>query len=407
MVKRNKLSGGEFMTIQLRAAFTVVVLTLVMGLAGCGHYICSEGANFGSSTCDASTGAGGGGLNGTGTVYAYLLFEVGASDGMAADTLSLSANTWDEATSFVAPSVPSTVSLDGGTVVVNLTGQKYIYVAFRNGTVYGYSVDGASGALTTVANAVAVIGGTSITANPAGTFLFVSDATSGDISVFSISPTTGALIAVGTPFFSGIAAAELATDGAGDYLYATAGTGGAQVAAMSIGSTGTLTLVPGSPFGFPMAKVIGENSGKYLLGISGFDNHIHVFNIGSQGVITESTNSPFATAGLPENLVLSPNGNFVYAFDGEETPMEGYSLANLSTGVLTAVVGSPFIGLNLEVGQFDQSGLYMFGISEGSNSGEFLPYAADPSTGIISTTTYAPLGIPEGSFAVSDLSDAP
>jgi hypothetical protein len=105
-------------------------------------------------------------------------------------------------------------------------------------------------------------------------------------------------------------------------------------------------------------------------------------------------------------MVVSPNGNFVYAFDGEENPMEGYSL-NVSTGALTAVSGSPFTGINLQVGQFDQSGLYLFGPSEGSTSAEFLPYAADPSTGIISTTTYAPLGIPEGSFAISDLNDAP
>jgi 6-phosphogluconolactonase (cycloisomerase 2 family) len=398
------------MKMQIRAGLTAVALTLAMGLAGCGHYVCTSGANFGSSTCDSSTGSGGGGLNGTGTVYTYLLFDTDPADGMAADSLSLSANSWQEQESWVPPALPSTPALDGGTVVVNLSGQKYFYVAFHNGTVYGYSIDGSTGALTTVANAVAVIGGTSITANPAGTFLFVSDATSGDITVFSISPTTGALTAVGTPFFSGIAAAQLATDGAGDYLYATAGTGGAQVAAMSIGSTGTLTLVPGSPFGFTMAKVIGENSGKYLLGISGFDDHIHVFDIGSQGVITEATaaGSPFTTAGLPENMVLSPNGNFVYTFDGEETPMEGYSL-NVSTGALTAVAGSPFTGLNLEVGQFDQSGLYMFGISEGSTSAEFLPYGADPSTGIIAATAtnYTPLGIPEGSFAVSDLTDAP
>jgi hypothetical protein len=395
------------MTNRVQAGLILTVALAMLGLASCGHYICTGGANFGSSTCDASTGGGGGGLNGNGTVYAYLLFEVGSSDGMAADTLSLSANTWDEASSFVAPSLPSTVSLDGGTVVVNLAGQKYIYVAFHNGTVYGYSVDGASGALTTVANGVAALGGTSIAVNPAGTFLFVSDSVSGDISVFSISSTTGALTAVGSPFPSGIAAAQLATDGLGDYLYATAGLGGAQVAAMSIGPTGALTLVAGSPFSFPMAKVVGENSGKYLLGITGLTNDIHVFTITS-GVIAEATaaGSPFATASLPENMVVSPNGNFVYAFDGEETPMEGYSL-NVSTGVLTAVSGSPFTGLNLQVGQFDQSGLYMFGISEGSNSGEFLPYAADPSTGIISTTTYAPLGIPEGSFAISDLTDAP
>lgn len=396
------------MTMRVRAFLMLVAGLAVMGLASCGHYTC--GAGFGSSTCTASgpPSLGGGGGNGaSGTVYAYLLFEVGSSDGMAADTLSLSANTWLEASGFVAPPLPSLTYLDGGTAVVNLPNQKYLYIPFHNGTVYGYAIDGTTGALTSVPNSpYTVAGGTSIAVNPAGTFLFVSDSVTGGISVFSISATDGSLTAVGSPFASGIAAAQLATDGSGNYLYATAGTGGAQVAAMSIGPTGTLTLVSGSPFNFPMAVVLGENSGKYLLGISGFDSHIHVFDINS-GVITEGTGSPFATASIPENMVLSPNGNFVYAFDGEETPMEGYSLENLSTGALTAVSGSPFTGINLQVGRFDQSGDYLFGISEGSLSAEFLPYSADPSTGIISTTTYAPLGIPEGSFAISDLNDAP
>lgn len=177
---------------------------------------------------------------------------------------------------------------------------------------------------------------------------------------------------------------------------------------MAIGSTGTLSLVTGSPFPFPMSNVLGgSNSGSYVMGITGVDNFIHVFSVNSQtGVISEVNGSPFGTAGTPENMVLSPSGSFVYAFDGEETPMEGYSL-NGSTGALTAVSGSPLTGMNLEIGHFDQSGLYLFGTSEGSLGPEFLPYAADPSTGILSTTTYEALGLPEGSFAVSDLNDAP
>lgn len=383
----------------------LTVTLAIMGLASCGHFICSQGATFGNATC-SSTGSGGGGLNGTGTVYAYLLSEVGASDGMAADVLDLSANSFEVTNSFVAPPLPSTTTLDGGTVVVNLTGQKYLYIPFHNGTLYGYAIDGTSGALTSrPGSPYSVLGGTSIAANPAGTFLFVGDSASGDISVFSISATDGSLTAVGSPFASGIAAAQLTTDGLGKYLYATA-SGGAQVAAMSIGSTGALTLVSGSPFNFTMSKVLGENSGQYLLGISGFDNAIHVFAIDSSGAISEITNSPFATASIPENMVVSPNGNFVYAFDGLSTAMEGYSL-NLSSGALTAVSTSPFTGVNLEVGQFDQSGLYLFGVAEGDVAADFGPYAADPTTGIISPATFVTLGFPGGSFAISDLNDAP
>jgi 6-phosphogluconolactonase (cycloisomerase 2 family) len=396
------------MTNRVRAGLILTVALAMTGLAGCGHYICSEGATFGSSSCTSSGSGGGGGLNGTGTVYAYLLSEVGASDGMAADTLDLSANTFQEASSFVAPPLPSTLAADGGTVVVNLTSQKYLYIPFNNGTVYGYAIDGTSGALTSVTGSpYTVLGGTSITATPAGTFLFVGDSASGDISVFSISATNGSLTAVGSPFASGIAAAQITTDGLGKYLYATSGTGGAQVAALAIGSTGALSLVTGSPFSFPMSKVLGENSGKYLLGITGFDDHIHVFGINSlTGVIGEVTGSPFATTSLPTNLVVHPSGSFVYGLDGLSTAMEGYRI-DASTGALTGITGSPFTGVNLNAGEFDQSGKYLFGVAQGPVAIDFGPYGVDTSTGAISLLTYTLGGFPGGGFAVSDLNDAP
>ncbi len=393
------------MKMRVRAGFMLVAALSLMGLAGCGHYICSQGANFGSSSCSSS--GGGGGLNGSGTVYAYLLSEVGSSDGMAADTLDLSKNTFQEATGFVAPPLPSTIVPDGGTVVVNLPGQKYLYIAFHNGTVYGYAINGATGALTSVPGSpYAVAGGTSITATPAGTFLFVSDSVNGDISAFSIRAADGSLTAVAnSPFASGIAAAQMSTDGQGKYLYATADS--AQVAALAIGNTGALTAVPGTPFNFgvSMAKVLGENSGKYLLGISGVDNNIYVFGITSgTGVIAEVTGSPFATAATPVNLVVHPSGTFVYAFDGLSLPMEGFEIS--ASGTLTGVQGSPFTGVNLNAGQFDQSGLYLFGTSQGTEV-EFGPYGVDTGSGLISLLKYELGGFPGGSFAVSDLNDAP
>jgi 6-phosphogluconolactonase (cycloisomerase 2 family) len=199
----------------------------------------------------------------------------------------------------------------------------------------------------------------------------------------------------------------MTTDGQGKYLYATSGSGSALVAAMAIGATGTLSTIPGT-FNFPMSKVLGENSGNYLLGISGFDDHIHVFNIDSTGAIAEATSagSPFATASTPTNLVVHPNGTFVYTFDGLSLPMEGYEL-NASTGALTVLTNSPFTGVNLNAGQFDQSGKFLFGVAEGQVAIDFGPYGADTTTGIISTPKFGTLGFPGGGFAVSDLNDAP
>jgi len=397
------------MTMRVRG-FLMLVALATMGLASCGHYTCGTG--FGSSTCTSNgpPSLGGGGNGASGTVFAYLLAEVGASDGMAADTLSLSANTFQEASAFVAPPLPLGLPLDGGTVVVNLGNQKYLYIPFNDGTVYGYAIDGTTGALTKVPfSPNTVLGGTSIAANPAGTLLFVSDFGTGDISVFNISQTDGSLSAVsGSPFPSGILAAQIATDGLGKYLYVTSGFGGGQVAALAIASNGVLSIVPNSPFSFPMSKVLGENSGKYLVGITGVDSHLYVFGINQTGALSE-IGLPL-TQSIPVDLavspVASPNGSFVYAFDGLSLPMEGYEL-NASTGALTVLTNSPFTGVNLNAGKFDQSGLYLFGVAEGQVAIDFGPYGADTSTGVISAPKFGTLGFPGGGFAVSDLNDAP
>ena len=395
------------MTMRVRGFLMLVAGLAVIGLASCGHYTC--GAGFGSSTCTSSgpPSLGGGGGNGaSGTVFAYLLAETGASDGMAADTLSLSANTFQEASAFVAPPLPLGLPLDGGTVVVNLTSQKYLYIPFNNGTVYGYAIDGATGALTSVPGSpYTVLGGTSITSNPAGTLLFVSDFGTGDISVFNISPTDGSLTAVnGSPFPSGILAAQIATDGLGKYLYVTEGLGGAHVAALAI-NQGALSTVIGSPFTFSMSKVLGENSGKYLLGITGVDSHLYVFGINAQTGAISEIGLPL-TQSIPVDLAVSPNGTFVYTFDGLSLPMEGYQL-NTSTGAVTVLTESPFTGVNLNAGQFDQSGKFLFGVAEGKVAIDFGPYGADTSTGVISAPTFGLLGFPGGGFAVSDLNSAP
>ncbi len=399
------------MTMRVRGFLMLVAGMAAIGLTGCGHYTC--GAGFGSSTCTSNgpPSLGGGGNGASGTVFAYLLSETGSSDGMAADTLSLSANTFQEPTAFVAPPLPLGLPLDGGTVVVNLPNQKYLYIPFNDGTVFGYAIDGTTGALTSVPfSPVTAIGGTSITSNPAGTLLFISDFGTGDISVFNISQTDGSLSAVsGSPFPSGILAAQIATDGLGKYLYVTSGLGGTQVAALAIGSTGALSAVIGSPFTFSMSKVLGENSGKYMVGITGVDSHLYVFGITAQTGALSEIGLPL-TQSIPVDLavspVASPNGSFVYAFDGLSLPMEGYEL-NASTGALTVLTDSPFTGVNLNAGQFDQSGKFLFGVAEGQVAIDFGPYGADTSTGVISAPKFGTLGFPGGGFAVSDLNDAP
>jgi 6-phosphogluconolactonase (cycloisomerase 2 family) len=391
------------MTMRVRMVLMLMVALAMMGLASCGHYNCKSGATFGNSSCTASGSGLGGGGGASGTAFAYLL----GGGSMIADELDLGTNTFQEDISFVAPPVSATGAAIGGTVVVSKGTQKYLYVPFTDGTLYGYAIDGATGALTTVsATPYAAPGGNAIAGDPAGNFLFVSDSSTDQISAFSIA-ADGTLTSLGS-FPSLISAGQLTTDGLGKYLYAAAGPplGGPQIAAFVITpGVGTLTPVLNSPFtpGFNVTKLVGENTGAYLFGINGLTANLYVFTLNA-GVPRPPTPPFFATAAVPEDLVVNPSGKFVYTFNGSLTPMEGY-LLDTSTGGLTAVAGSPFTGVDLDEGQFDQSGIFLFGAGLGAGA-TFGPYDIS-STGAVSASKFPLLGFLGGSFAVTDLDNAP
>jgi len=175
----------------------------------------------------------------------------------------------------------------------------------------------------------------------------------------------------------------------GKYLYVTSGMEGLgqKVAAYSIGSSGALSAVQGSPFSFNMWQLQGDPSGKYMIGISGRSNalnglvddtSLYVFGIQQSGTnagaLTQVSGSPFTTLYAPVNLAVQPvssNGSFVYSFSVntlEPNPIEGYQL-DTNSGALTVMTNSPFTNIGSGPwGQFDQSGAYLFIFAATSSS---------------------------------------
>jgi 6-phosphogluconolactonase len=403
------------MTMKVRALVGLMLATVAICLTGCGHYNC--GATFGNSSCSTTPGgiSQGPGTNSSGVVMAFLLAEGHSNPpGMAADQLDLSTNTFSILGSATFPPPPLTLTsgaIDGGTVVVSATKVKYLYIPFSDSTLWGFAIDGATGVLSPVPNSPFVAtGGTSIAADPAGRFLFVSDFASGDITAFTINPNDGSLTVVGAATPSGIAAAQMSTDGQGKFLFATEGLGGLHVAAFAINQTTGALSAAGSPVLFSpgMAQVEGEKSGKFLMGISGVDTKIHVFSINAtSGALAEVSGSPFTTVTAPGSIVVHPTGSFVYSFTSAADGVEGFQI-DPTSGALTAIAGSPFAGAMLGEGQFDQSGKFLFGVGSGAiGAPTFGPYPTDPTTGIISATTFTLEGFPGSGFAVSDLDNAP
>ena len=400
------------MTMKFRAlliAISLVVLATI-SLVGCGHYVC--GTTFGNATC-TSSGSGlsqGGGGNITQTALLYFMDDTASSQQMALEGLNVAGSQkFVPISSFASPSFPS-LTIDFGLVTV---GEKFLYMPLSDNTLYGFSIDTATGALTPVSSTqYTVVAPSSIAADPKGAVLFVGS--SAGVSAYTVDPVAGTLIFTASASTGGIAPAQIVTDGLGTYVYALSGS---SIYAFSYTSAGVLTPVLNSPFNAQgMAQIAGEASGKYLIGIKAedgagggsVDKNIWVFGI---GVGTGSLIGPTATATQypPVYLAVSPNGQFVYTFNDsfpngvtlQEDPMEGYSFTS-STGALTALGTSPFTNFTMALGKFDQSGQYLFAQGSVSGVGGSWVLTADPSAGGL-TSSITHLSAPSASFAVTDV----
>jgi hypothetical protein len=410
----------------------LVAVTAAMGLANCGKYNCntddgmsfSGGCSSGSpSSISSSSGGSGSSGSGSGSATAAFVFAIDAgvsnsssptNGSIAGFTLNMSANTLSPTSGYTAPSIPPN---EGGVGMV-VAQKQFLYAGF--GTLqqlYAWTISSTTGALTAISGSpytspfLASVGSTAqaeMITNPAGSLLFISATSQDEIRVFQIG-TTGALTEVsGSPFSVPFAPANLSTDGLGKYLYAVHADfsthTGTEIAAYSIGSSGSLTAISGSPFAFPMWQVEGEPTGKFLIGTTGNseaegysgveDLHLYVFSISSTGAISPVSGSPFDTVYSPFSIAVSPNsgGNLVYSFgfNADATafnPPEGYEIS--STGTLTAVAGSPFTGLPSgsagSWGQFDQSGAFLINYAN----------YVDPSTAT-SITQLSPFNVATG-----------
>jgi hypothetical protein len=408
------------MRILYRALLTMLVVLSVMSLVNCHGYSCG---GFGGIPCGpVGSGSGNGGLGGGGgggssvTPFVYAVDQGGTIDGY---TLNSSAGTFAAISGFTAPTTPTN---DGG-VGMAVAQKQFLYAGFAAAEqLYGWTIS-STGMLSTISGMPLSapfldhfnggVGQDNMITDPTGTYLFISDALDSEVWAYVIG-SGGALTAVtGSPFSVPFEPMNLACDGLGKYLYVIDGNNsthqGTEIAAYSIGSGGVLTAVTGSPFDFKMWQVQGEPTGNFLIGTSGSnasygvsdDMHLYVFTITqsgtSAGAITES--GSFPTVYSPFSIAVSPNkgGNLVYSFSFNDdatafNPTEGYTLS--STGTLTAISGSPFVNLGEGTwGQLDQSG---------DNLMDYGSYS--PSGGTSVVTQIVPLSVGSGGVLTQPVS---
>ena len=193
-------------------------------------------------------------------------------------------------------------------------------------TVSVFSV-AASGALTQVSGSPFPAGFTSpssVAFSPNGRLLATADAyVDGRVSVFSVA-ASGALTPVtGSPFATGSEEpVSVAFSPSGRFLATANSSGDASVSVFSVAASGALTPVSGSPFatGTPLTppwSVAFSPCGGLLatgtgIGTLATGNTASVFSIGASGALTPVSGSPFIVGGYaPFSVAFSPNGQLL------------------------------------------------------------------------------------------------
>ncbi len=179
--------------------------------------------------------------------------------------------------------------------------------------------------------------------SPGGTFLFVLDQGSNDITVFAIDPGTGNLSPVkGSPFASGCSGSSLAITPKGDLLFVACPALGV-VDALSISSTGVLALVNQLLGGAGAAPsfVMVDLSGRFLYVADPPGNRVWGLALQGNGTANAISGSPFAAGAQPVAMTTNPPGSLLYVGNRGSNDVSAFVI-DANSGVLGAIGGSPF-----------------------------------------------------------------
>jgi 6-phosphogluconolactonase len=209
-----------------------------------------------------------------------------------------------------------------------------------------FSIDSSSGVLTQVVNSpvAVVLPVLNMQLTPSGNLLYVSAAggpTNGWIAGFSVN--AGNLSLLGLTSSHGVNPYGLVIDPSGTYLYA-ANTTSNSLSIFSIDSSGSLAEVQGSPiadsYSDPVAMIF-DPSAKYLYVANQGSSNVAAYSISSTTglptvLTTSTTTGAFGTESSPSFLVADPSGK--YLFVGNQPPgAPGIQTFGVSNGNLTSL----------------------------------------------------------------------
>lgn len=241
-------------------------------------------------------------------------------------------------------SMPSTVSgsAQGPVTTMSRATSRFLYVVNSiEETVQGFAIDAATGGLTAVGLAVATDDAPIYAAaTPDGKFLYVANAGTKAIGVsgYRINGTTGELTATVPAEFATTGDTQpfgIAVDATSTRLYTT---NHHSISAFTIDpATGALSDVPGTPVAIPDTNLLGTlaltPNGQFLYAADVQNSSVWEFSVTASGLPQRIGSVP--TGRYPVGIAVDSAGRFVYVANWVSNDISRYSITP-ETGALVA-----------------------------------------------------------------------
>lgn len=278
---------------------------------------------------------------------------------------------------------------------------KYVYVA-NNGSknVSGFSLNTTTGVLTPISGSPFTAGTdpAAVAVDPNTKFAYIANSSSNNISEFTISSTTGALTAVaGSPISAGTKPDAVVVDPSAKFVYAGNATSD-DVSSFTLNSTtGALTAILPGPVRArkgPGAVVVDSGTKaityapKYAF-VADFAGGVPTLSVNSStGALTSVKGSPFGS-GDPRATAATPDGAFLYTANDDGTNTVGEYSVDTATGALTSV-GSATIGESPYSVAVDPSGRFVYAVA--IDAVGVYGFTINSTTGVLTAMSGSPFG---------------
>ncbi len=252
---------------------------------------------------------------------------------------------------------------------------RFVFVVNSNdgvngtGDVSAFTINPTTGALTAVAGGAvtADVNPSAIAVDPTGQFAYVSNGGTPDVSIFIVDPIAGALTLKGNVYSPGTTGESIAVAPSDNYLF-VAGFGNPSGSVYSFTlnpDSGSLTQVPSSPYpagDTPYGLAVDPTS-QFVFASTAFTHFLYAYTVGSDGSLTQLAGDPFTAGAGSYGVVTYPlgtaSGGFVYTANSALNTISGFSYD--STGNLTELPGSPFtVGSQPKGIAIDAAGKFLY-----------------------------------------------